>query len=404
MTTPLEFADELWSGAEHHPFGATGSVPIDAKTLFVASFGNSIAMTTKEGLLVVDTGSPLTAPAIAEEIGSFSREPVEVVIYTHGHIDHVMGAAVLAGTHAQVIAHENVADRFDRYRLTAGYNAAINRRQFGLDDLEWPTDYRYPDRIYSDVLVFDVGGEPFELRHGKGETDDATWVWAPERDLICCGDFFIWACPNAGNPQKAQRYPREWAIALREMAELEVSTLLPGHGPPVAGAERVAAVLNDSAALLEDLVSQTLELMNEGASLDEVLARIEMPKALLDKPYLRPVYDEPEFIVRNAWRLYGGWFDGDPSHLKPATRGALAIELAELSGGAKALAGRSEELFDSDPRVACELVEIALAAAPDDDDVRASSARIYDRRAELESSTMSKGIYTWAARRNRGDA
>ena len=402
MATPLEFADALWKGAEQHPFGATGSVQIDPKTLFVASFGNSVAMVTKEGLLVVDTGSPLTAPAIADEIGSFAREPVEVVIYTHGHIDHVMGAALLAGSHAQVIAHENVASRFDRYRLTAGYNAEINRRQFGLEDLEWPTDYRYPDRIYSDVLVFDVGGEAFELRHGKGETDDATWVWAPDRDLICCGDFFIWACPNAGNPQKAQRYPREWAIALREMAELEVSNLLPGHGPPVVGAERVAAVLNDSAALLEDLVSQTLELMNEGASLDEVLARIKMPKALLEKPYLRPVYDEPEFIVRNAWRLYGGWFDGDPAHLKPASGSTLASEIAKLSGGAGALAARAELLFDTDPRTACELAELALAAAPDDAAVRDVNARIYDRRAELESSTMSKGIYTWAARRSRG--
>ena len=400
MTSPLEFADALWRGDEQHPFGASGVVPIDPQTLFIASFGNSIAMKTPEGLLIVDTGSPMTAPAIADEIRSWSPEHVEVVIYTHGHVDHVMGADALAGSTAQVIAHENVAARFDRYRLTAGYNATINRRQFGLDELEWPTDFRYPDRIYSDVLVFDMGGEAFELRHGKGETDDATWLWAPDRDLICCGDFFIWACPNAGNPQKAQRYPREWALALREMAELEVSTLLPGHGPPVMGADRVAAVLRDSAGLLEELVSQTLDLMNEGASLDEVLARIKMPQQL-NKPYLRPIYDEPEFIVRNAWRLYGGWFEGDPARLKPAPRAAVATEIADLSGGAKPLVARAEEIFEGDPRVACELVELALAAAPDDDAVRDAAARLYERRSEQESSTMAKGIFTWAARRPR---
>ena len=40
----------------------------------------------------------------------------------------------------------------------------------------------------------------------------------PEQRAICAGDFLIWAFPNAGNPQKVQRYPREWVDALRAMA------------------------------------------------------------------------------------------------------------------------------------------------------------------------------------------
>ena len=32
------------------------------------------------------------------------------------------------------------------------------------------------------------------------------------------GDLFIWAVPNAGNPQKVQRFASDWAAALREMA------------------------------------------------------------------------------------------------------------------------------------------------------------------------------------------
>ena len=58
--------------------------------------------------------------------------------------------------------------------------------------------------------------------------------------------------------------------------------------------------------------------MNEGAPLDRIVHAVRAPQELLDKPYLRPIYDEPEFIVRNLWRLYGGWYEGDPSRLKPA--------------------------------------------------------------------------------------
>lgn len=397
---PLEFAEALWRGADLHPFGAAGAVEIDPKTLFIASFGNVIALRTPDGLLVVDTGSPLTAPAIAEDIGKWSPEVPHTIVYTHGHIDHVMGASTLATSGTQVVAHENVPARFDRYRMTAGYNGWINRRQFGIDELEWPIDYRYPDVVYRDAHSLELGGETFELRHGKGETDDATWIWAPERDLICCGDFFIWACPNAGNPQKAQRYPLEWAQALRSMSELKAGTLLPGHGPPVVGRDRVAAVLEDSAALLEDIVEQTVALMNEGASLDEIVARIRMPH-LLDKSYLRAVYDEPEFIVRNIWRLYGGWFDGDPARLKPGSNEAFAAEVARLAGGPAALAARAEELLDRDVALACRLIEHAREAAPEDPYIRDLNERVYARRAEMESSTMAKGVFTWAARRDK---
>ena len=45
--------------------------------------------------------------------------------------------------------------------------------------------------------------------------------------------MFIWASPNAGNPQKVQRYPMEWAAALRKMLSFNADLLLPGHGPPM---------------------------------------------------------------------------------------------------------------------------------------------------------------------------
>ena len=119
-----------------------------------------------------------------------------------------------------MVAHEAVAARFDRYIATAGYNAVVNRRQFGIDDLEWPTRYRYPDVTFRDGLDLDVGGVTARLHHARGETDDHAWTWFPTPRVLCTGDLFIWASPNAGNPQKVQRYPLEWAEALRRMLAL----------------------------------------------------------------------------------------------------------------------------------------------------------------------------------------
>ena len=296
------------------------------------------AFETDEGLVLVDTG--LFGPGVQEQLRAWSERPVHTAIYSHGHVDHVMGAAVLEG--ARIVAHENVPVRFDRYRLTAGWNGAINARQFQLPEYSFPTDFRYPDQTYRDELTLEVGGERFELRHSRGETDDHTWTWVPGRRILCCGDLFIWATPNAGNPQKVQRYPGDWAVALREMADLGAELMLPGHGPPLRGADRIRSGLSDTAALLESICEQAIALMNEGASLDELLRRVRAPAELLERPWLRPVYDEPDFIVRNIWRFYGGWWDGNPASLKPAAEADLAAELAGLAGGAERLAERAE--------------------------------------------------------------
>jgi alkyl sulfatase BDS1-like metallo-beta-lactamase superfamily hydrolase len=242
----------------------------------------------------------------------------------------------------------------------------------------------------------------FELRHAKGETDDHTWTWIPAKRIVCTGDLFIWCSPNAGNPQKVQRYPREWSQALREMVALRPELLLPGHGLPIAGADRIKQALTDTADLLDALVEQSLDLMNSGARLDDLLHSVTVPPALADKPYLQPIYDEPEFIVRNIWRLYGGWYDGNPANLKPAPERAVASELATLAGGATRLADRARELAAAgDLRLAGHLAEMAALAAPDDTGVHAARAEVFAARAEIERSTMSKGVFAWTARQSR---
>jgi alkyl sulfatase BDS1-like metallo-beta-lactamase superfamily hydrolase len=416
----LEQADKLWRGEidieSVHPVGGYlgGLAEVGDDVAFVPSFANVSAFKTEDGLVLVDTGSSFVATAVHDELRTWSPERLHTAVYSHGHIDHVFGVPVWEKESEErgwprpvVIAHDALPARFDRYIATAGYNAVINQRQFGFPGLTWPTKYRYPDRTYRDHLDVTVGDIDFALHHARGETDDHTWTWVPSHRVVCCGDLFIWASPNAGNPQKVQRYPREWAAALRLMVELEPETLLPGHGFPVVGAARVRQALTDTADLLDSLVDQTLELMNAGARLDEIIHTVRAPSELLDRPYLRPVYDEPEFVVRNIWRQYGGWWDGNPATLKPAPEAALAAELARLAGGASALAERALGLVeasengaevDGSLRLAGHLAELAALAAPTDAGVRQVRQDVFAKMAQAATSTMAKGVFNWVAR------
>ncbi|HWG95146.1 MAG TPA: alkyl sulfatase dimerization domain-containing protein, partial [Mycobacteriales bacterium] len=169
--------------------------------------------------------------------------------------------------------------------------------------------------------------------------------------------------------------------------------------------DRVRQALSDTAELLEHLHDETVRLMNEGARLDDVVHTVRAPQHLLDRPYLHPVYDEPEFVVRNVWRLYGGWYDGNPSRLKPAPDAVLAAELASLVGGADRLASRAQELAAAgELRLAGHLAELAAQAAPDDASVHAARAEVYEARVAAEASTMSKGVFAWAAAESRRQA
>ena len=397
----------------------------------VESFSNIVAVRTDDGLTLFDTTlEPFARQAMAA-LRTWSDDPVDTIVYTHGHVDHVGGARVVlaeaeaAGRRApRVVAHEAVPARFARYRLTNGYNGWINARQFGgsgltgpgSDDADtpshrFPTRFIEPDTTYEHSLDLIVGGVEMALHHGRGETDDHTWTWLPSQRAVALGDLFIWCFPNAGNPQKVQRYPAEWAVALRRILSLRPQLLLPAHGLPISGADRIATVLGDVASALEDLMAQTLEAMNSGADLDTVLASVRLDPALLERPWLSATYDEPEFVVRNIWRQYGGWYDGRPSRLKPAADAVLAAEWAALAGGADRLVERALEVCDPDDdsalRVACHLIDAACLAAPDDPAAWAAAAQIYATRRSRETSLMAKGIFGHAAatarRRSGGD-
>ena len=367
---------------------------LDDGLAIIESFSNIVALNTGDGLVLFDASSVFTAQG-----------------YTHGHVDHVGGSGFIASEAKtaghelpNVVGHEAVGERFERYRQTDGWNKAINARQFGPGFGDGVEPFLAKQTLecshtYRDQMDLDIGGLKIELHHDKGETDDHTWAWIPSLRAVAVGDLVAWVFPNAGNPQKVQRYPVQWAAALRRMIALEPELLLPAHGLAVSGRARVATVLGDVATVLEQLVHDVLAAMNTGATLDEILHSVRVDDEMLARPWLRPIYDEPEFVVRNIYRLFGGWWDGDPAHLKPPPAQELARELTELAGGVDKLVQRAEALAqDGNYKMACQLIEFA-ARSSEDEGVWNARSQMYLKRAEAETSLMAKGVFGEAARR-----
>jgi len=374
--------------------------PIAPGVLLHASFVNTYAVETPAGLLLVDPGLSNNSTSVHDAVRAWSRAPLHTAVYTHGHADHAFGlrAFLEAGDHPQIVAQENVRGRFERYKLTWGHNARINMRQFGLARPTFPSHFDPPTLVYRDALTQRMGDLEVQYHAAKGETDDHTWIWIPERRQLFTGDLIIWNAPNCGNPQKVQRYPVEWAEALERMAGLDAEWLFPGHGLTIQGESAVRTVLTETARYLRGIIEQVLTRMNEGQTPDEIFHAVEPDPELATRPYLRALYDHPKFIVRNLLRLWGGWWNGNAADLLPATLEQQAREIAALAGGVTHVVRRASELLDGgDSVLAAHLAEWATRAAPTDRAAQELKRRVYDRRLEEEPSLMGKGIYRAAA-------
>jgi alkyl sulfatase BDS1-like metallo-beta-lactamase superfamily hydrolase len=228
----------------------------------------------------------------------------------------------------------------------------------------------------------------------KGETDDALWVWVPERGYLFTGDLIIWQAPNCGNPQKVQRYPEEWADALEAMAGCNAEWLFPGHGLVVQGREAVRSVLTETARYLRVIVDEVRRRMNAGESPEEIFHAVEPDRDLATRAYLGATYDHPKFIVRNLLRLWGGWWNGNAADLLPATTARQSQEIAALAGGVGAVVARGRALLDTgDAVTAAHLAEWATRADPPSREAQALKRDVYARRLEEAESLMARGIF-----------
>src|ERR1700727_922440 len=194
----LDLSEKLWNeelSVEHHqPFMPLLELgPIADGVASISSFANVTAIATGEGLVLVDVGSLPLAPMIFSQLRGWSTERVNTAVFTHGHLDHVMGIGLFddeARTKGlplpRVIAHELVPVRFARYSVSAGYNACVNSRQFQMP-IAWPTTFRAPDVLYATEEKLEVGGVAIELHHARGETCDHTLAWGPSKQLLGAG-------------------------------------------------------------------------------------------------------------------------------------------------------------------------------------------------------------------------
>jgi len=231
---------------------------------------------------------------------------IGTLVNTHSNGDHTFGNQLAAG--AEIIASKACAEEMEHdngaQRLVEIKRAAINGGEAGafLNEIFAPFDFNgievsMPTLTFEGELTRRVGNKTVRLIEvGPAHTRGDVLAYVPEDRTIFTGDMLfinghpiIWAGP-VGN----------WIKACQLMLDLDVETVVPGHGP-VTDKKGVSAVKG----YLEYIAAEARRRFDAGMPMFEAARDISLSDY--------SSWGDAERIVINVATLYREFSGGKPA-------------------------------------------------------------------------------------------
>ena len=376
---------------------------------------NSIMIEGKDGLIIVDTmESREAATNVLSEFRKITQKPIRAIIYTHNHADHIFGAEVFAAEgNPEVYAHETTLYYINRILNKMRPSIGIrSMRMFGnfLDKEglvnagigphlsigpESTVGFVHPTKTFSDTLEAEVAGIKFKLVHAPGETNDHIFVWLPEQKVLIPGDNFYWTFPNLytirGTPFRSLQ---QWYRSIDKMRDLNPEVLIPSHGRPNMGSEKIRKILTNYRDAIQFVHDQSIRGMNMGMTPDELVEYVVLPPHLRSLPYLQEFYGKSSWSARAMFSGNLGWFDGDSANLQPLTRLKQAELIARIAGGEAELMKHAEEaLKNGEYQAALQLTGHLVRLKPNNQQAKDIRVRALIALGEREINPNARHYY-----------
>lgn len=352
--------------------------PIADNIYYATGVANTAMIVTDEGNVIVDTGLVLQVPKQMKALKAVSDAPVTHILLTHSHADHVGGARYWREKDTEVIAH---ADFEEEQR----YLSELEPYQHGRNRTLFPWMPAWEDRPDIDLMryggikptvtvgdwetyAFTVGGVEFEVIGTPGaEGADNAVLWLPQQKILFSGDFFGPQFPQFPNIFTMRgekiRKPVEYIRSLDLLLKLEPEVIVPGHHNPTAGAEQIRADMTKIRDAVQYVHDATVEGMNDGKSVYELMEEIRLPSEL----ELVQNHGRVDWAVRSIWDYYAGWFKFESTtELYPVPVREVYADLAEVAGSEALLSLAQNYLSDDEPVKTLHIVEIVLEEEPDE--------------------------------------
>jgi alkyl sulfatase BDS1-like metallo-beta-lactamase superfamily hydrolase len=388
---------------------------------------NAIMVVGRDGVIIVDTGDSVTAAReVAAEFRKITDKPVLAVIYTCFHIDHISGVKgfvsaedVSAGMVA-VIAHDTLLANVINQGSTIGpilgartaYNFGVVLDDPDLESMNLGTGplprkdrevtFIAPTRTFSSTLDLTVAGVELKLVHVPSEAADEIAVFLPENGVLLSSEVIPAECFPVLHPLRGEAYrdPVQWYRSIDALRRLNAASMVPAHGLPVIGTERVEEVLRSYRDAIQFVHDQTVRQMNKGLTPDELAEVVKLPPHLASyTPWMQEFFGTVSQAVRAIYHGYLGWFEGDPVALAPLARAEHARRVVELMGGrGRVIEVAENALCDDDPQWAAELATLLIRIDRDDAAARRIKAASFRSQGYAQINAIWRNWYLSGAR------
>ncbi|HIL92149.1 MAG TPA: MBL fold metallo-hydrolase [Cycloclasticus sp.] len=241
---------------------------------------------TSEGVVVVNAGDNyLLAKSLHQEIKKITGQPVKYVVLENGQGHAALGSNYWKEQGVSIIAHNETMQELKMH----GYDS-LDRMRKGRKDKAKGTELTFPDEIFEDKKVIELGGERIELIHlGPSHSPGDIVVWLPKQSLVIAGDM---AFHKRMLPVMEHTDTAAWLETWKKFAALNAKIVIPGHGGPT-NMQEVTKYTHDYLVYMREKIT---ELLDDDGSLHEATKIDQSAYKHLD------VFDE--LALKNASTMF----------------------------------------------------------------------------------------------------
>ena len=251
------------------------------------SVSNCGVVAGPRGLLAIDsTSAPVQAKRFRALAEKATGKAFDRVVITHGHPDHTWGLQFL-GEGLQVIAQEECAAMMAR--SSSARPPLWNPKNPAWSDGSESYKLILPDTTYTEKMTL-LGYGPREVQFlwpGRAHTLGDTNVYLPEEKVIFIGDIGFFGV----TPLNGSGYVANWIRVCDQINEMDVTKIVPGHGPVGGKAE-----LEDMKQYLVLLWNGSKKAFDRGVTPGRAAAEIDLGKYASWK--------DADRVLPNVTRLY----------------------------------------------------------------------------------------------------
>lgn len=203
--------------------------------------GNTIVFRGPRGLLVVDTGRHAGHTQKIVDLAREEKLPVEAVINTHWHLDHIGGNAMLRREFPKVRIYASDALGEARKGFLANYAKQLEEMIAQSPSETYSTELQLvrnaealmPDDVVGKSQRMTLVGHRLDVHLERGAvTAGDVWLYEPSTRVLVAGDLITLPAPFLDTA-----CPSKWSAALDELAAVDFVTVIPGHGGPMTRPE-----------------------------------------------------------------------------------------------------------------------------------------------------------------------